>query len=166
MKREKFLWPLTQGHHGALVGARNVRDRLSKLGEENGEGLLSLAREVSEFFNLDLAEHFRAEEEELMKVFEAHVGPNDPGLLRIKKDHEVLRALSAVPGQKELLLFADTLMAHVRYEEDVFFPRVEMTLTTEEKILETEKLLPFTPGSNHCPKPSAWVADDFRRNSH
>jgi hemerythrin-like domain-containing protein len=153
MKREKFLWPLTQGHHGALVAARNVRERLSLLKEGETGSLLELSREVRLFFMEDLEGHFQGEENELLKVFSNHVGPEDPDVKKILEDHRSLRALSKSMTKGELQLFADSLTAHVRFEEDVFFPRVEKMLTEEEKIIETEKLLTLIPSETHCPLP-------------
>lgn len=153
MKREKFLWPLTQGHHGALVGARNIRNRLAVLKTNEGKDLIRLSAEVTEFFKSDLVDHFRGEEEELMKVFEAHVGENDPDLLRIKNDHKTLKELSTVTTQNEIQLFADTLTAHIRFEEDIFFPRVESILADQEKALLVDRLFAYKPTDTHCPLP-------------
>lgn len=100
MKREKFLWPLTQGHHGALVAARNIRDRLSKLNEGEKNTLVVLSQEISGLFARDLEPHFRGEEEELLKVFENHVGSDDSDIKKILQDHQTIRALSTSVTQK------------------------------------------------------------------
>jgi|SRR5665213_575213 len=154
MKREKFLWPLTQGHHGALVAARNIRNRLAGLGENESEGLLRLNKEVVHFFELDLREHFRGEEEEVMKAFEIHAGAGDADLLKIRKEHKTMELLAKASTKNELQLFADTLTAHIRFEEDVFFPRVEAVLTDEEKNILAERLLSYKPAASHCPLPA------------
>ncbi len=142
---------MTQGHHGALVAARNIRDRLSKLNEGEKNTLVVLSQEISGLFARDLEPHFRGEEEELLKVFENHVGSDDSDIKKILQDHQTIRALSTSVTQKDLQLFADTLTAHIRFEEDVFFPRVEKTLTEEEKDRETKKLLPYKPAETHVP---------------
>lgn len=100
---------------------------------------------------MDLDSHFRGEEEELLKIFEKHVEPNDPDIKKILEDHETIRTLSKSAVKKDLQLFADSLTAHIRFEEDVFFPRVEKTLTTEEKTIETERLLLYKPSETHAP---------------
>ena len=153
MKREKFLWPLTQDHQGALVAARNIRNRLAALDENESEVLLRLNKEVVDFFELDLREHFRGEEDEVMKAFEVHKGSGDADLLKIRKEHKTMEFLAKASSKNELQLFADTLTAHIRFEEDVFFPRVEMALTDEEKNILAERLLAYKPATSHCPLP-------------
>lgn len=154
MKREKFLWSLTQGHHGALVAARNIRNRLAALGADETRPLLKLSEEVSLFFEYDLSEHFRGEEDEVLRLFGAHAGPGDADLLRIRKEHETLEILAKASTPKELQLFADTLTAHIRFEEDVFFPRVETALTDQEKNILAERLPAYKPGASYCPLPA------------
>ncbi|SRR5665213_922170 len=154
MKREKFLWSLTQGHHGALVGARNIRNRLVSVGVNETHSLLKLSEEVSLFFEYDLSEHFRGEEDEVLRLFEAHAGPGDADLLKIRKDHEAIELLAKALTKNELQLFADTLTAHIRFEEDIFFPRVEAALTDEEKNILAERLPAYKPGASYCPLPA------------
>ncbi|HET9869371.1 MAG TPA: hemerythrin domain-containing protein [bacterium] len=153
MRREKFLWPLTQGHHGALVAARNIRARLSGAPGEGPGAPESLVREVEAFFRDDLEFHFKGEEEVLLKAFEEHVGPSDEGSRKIREDHRVLRELSRSSRRTDLSQFAEALTAHIRYEEDVFFPRVEAELTAGEKERLAEELAGFRPGGTHVPPP-------------
>jgi len=147
MKREKFLWPLTQGHHGALLAAKKIREKLSKIGEGDKPALEALGREVTEIFQRDLEPHFRGEERELLPIFAGHAGAQDEGVRKIREDHETLRALARSAVKADLQRFADGLTAHVRYEEEVFFPRVEQALTEGEKAVEAEKLEAYKP----CP---------------
>jgi len=126
MKRAKFLWPLSQGHHHGLVGAKNIRERL-KL----NPGDLLLAGEVRDFQAVDLEPHFKAEEE-LMDFLEKRWGPQDADLIRTRKDHDDLRTWAVSGKPTALALFAERLTEHIQYEEEILFARFEGALSAEE----------------------------------
>jgi hypothetical protein len=161
MKREKFLWPLTQGHHRGLVAAKNIKSRIDQMGEENREKeMAALRMEVSGFWKGDLKAHFAAEEE-MLRVFGAHAGPQDPGVTRILSDHRAMEQLVKKGFKEDLLRLADILTKHIRYEEEMFFGRVEKTLTPAEIQREEKNLLKLKNGEASCgisPKPTQKVS--------
>ena len=133
MKREKFLWPLTQSHHRALVTAKRVRELLSvKAPDELESNLEKASAEVKRLFAGELQRHFR-DEEKMLILFEERVGREDPDCLRLRLDHELLESL--VPGKTKdtLLLFAETIVMHIRFEEGQLFGRIEKAFTEDEK---------------------------------
>ena len=141
MKREKFLWPLTQGHHRGLVAAKNIKSRIIQMVPENQEKeMASLRAEVEEFWKEDLKAYFAAEEE-MMDLFTAHAGPADSDVVRILSDHRTMEQLIKKGFKEDLLRLSDILTKHIRYEEDVFFGRIEKILTPTEIRTEEEMLL-------------------------
>ena len=149
MKREKFLWPLTQGHQRALMGAKNIRERLQSMKEETRAGeMKKLLQETQDFWDTELRPHFKAEEE-LLKIFARHVGPEDQDLRRILEDHRVLEEKVRGGRGEDLLSFSELLTAHIRYEEETVFGRIEKSLNQEEIIEEDALLKKSVPA---CPK--------------
>jgi len=126
VKRAKFLWPLTQGHHHGLMASLNIRDRLQADPTD-----ASLAEEVRVFQGDDLEPHFQAEEDLLDELAERW-GSNDEDLVRTRREHAELKALSSSGTAQDLLCFGDLLGRHIRYEEEVLFARFEGALTEEE----------------------------------
>lgn len=150
MKREKFLWPLSQSHHRALLTAKRVREKLSApgAGEEQAK---EMAGEVQRLYDGELRLHFW-DEEKIMVLYEERMGRDEPEPARIRKEHRLLESLMAQGDRPSLLAFADILTAHVRFEEDVFFGRIEKVLAEGEKqavghLLERE-------GALNCALPS------------
>ncbi|HUO56925.1 MAG TPA: hemerythrin domain-containing protein [bacterium] len=128
MKREKFLWPLTQGHHRGLVAARNIRDRITRLSTENRKAeMAELRKEVEDFWQGELKAHFEAEEE-MLQIFSKRAGSPDTDTARILREHQVMRHLLKKGFKEDLFRFAEILTAHIRFEEDVLFGRIEKTL--------------------------------------
>lgn len=144
MKRERFLWPLTQSHHRALLATRKIKDRLSAMGPKNDDTFLrELSGEVKELFEAELGQHFW-DEERILGLFEGRIGKDDPDVERIRKEHHLLETLFSQGGLKSLVSFADTLPAHIRFEEDILFPRFEKVLTAEDKKAVEEILTPHS----------------------
>lgn len=153
MKREKFLWPLTQSHHRGLVAARNVRERIARMeaGDRERE-MAALRKELKDFWGSELKAHFEAEEE-MLEVFASHVGPSDPDLLRTVRDHRALERLLGRGFKEDLLRFAEQLTAHIRFEEEVLFGRIEAVLAPPESRAIGEMLL--KKANPACGKPPA-----------
>lgn len=131
MKREKYLWPLSQSHHRALMAARRIREALSAAGPDSGP-VTELTAEVKSLYDGELLQHFW-DEERILNLFESHVGCDDPDARRIRREHRLLESL-AFQGTGECLLgFADLIVRHIRFEEDVLFGRIEAVLTGAEQ---------------------------------
>jgi hemerythrin-like domain-containing protein len=156
MKRERFLWPLTQGHHRALVAARNVKNRIAAMkAEEQEAAMKSLRLEVNAFWQSELKGHFDAEEE-MLEVFARHAGPSDQDIARILAEHRTLEQLLQNGFKEDLRRFAELLTAHVRFEEDRLFGRIEKALTPSEIQQEQAFLLErAVPACSSIPAPPA-----------
>jgi hemerythrin-like domain-containing protein len=138
MKREKFLWPLTQSHHRGLVLAKQVREALSQ--ESSSSQVEALSRRVQELFNEELTQHFW-DEEKLITLFEGNQGPGEPESVRLRREHRLLQRWGGEKSAESLRQFAELLTNHIRFEEDVFFPMVEKSLSEAVKKTAGEMLV-------------------------
>jgi hemerythrin-like domain-containing protein len=133
MKREKFLWPLTGEHHEALMMCRTIRQAAETIqGDGAGSPLENLSAKVSQFFIEKLKPHFAAEER-MAETLSARAEKNEDLLLRLSGDHKRLKNLAKNGSLEALVLFAEELEAHVRFEENIYFPLLESGLTEKEK---------------------------------
>lgn len=146
MKRERFLWPLTQSHHRGLMAARRVKERLSDCdpGQE-ADRIEEASLELRGLYEAELKEHFW-DEERILGLYEGHMGRLEPEPERIRKEHRLLESLMGRKDRMSLLRFAETLVAHIRFEEDELFGLIEGVLTDDEKE-EVARILTGTPGS-------------------
>ena len=145
MKREKYLWPLSQSHHRALMAARRIREALSAAGPDSGP-VTELTAEVKSLYDGELLQHFW-DEERILNLFEAYAGDDDPDARRIRGEHRLLESLAFQGTGEGLLGFADLLVRHIRFEEDVLFGRIEGVLggddrKTVEEILKHQSACP------------------------
>ena len=133
MKREKFLWPLTQSHHRSLVMAKSLKQKLSQVGPATQDRLLrEISEETGKFFQDELRRHF-TEEHDIFWMLRRRLGAADPDLERIEEEHRLFESWIASPSLENLNLFAERIVPHIRFEEDVLFGRVEKLLTPDEK---------------------------------
>jgi iron-sulfur cluster repair protein YtfE (RIC family) len=124
-----------------LVQARNLRaiegDASAARAEAAVERLLS-------FWETDLRQHFRDEEEILLPAFARYAGVGRPELSRTLLEHVDIRGMIAglaeslrnesSPGVSLLNRLGDLLHDHIRFEENVLFPAVEESVPEEELI--------------------------------
>jgi hemerythrin superfamily protein len=144
MKREKFLWPLSQSHHRALVAAKRVRESLGAASPNDLSAEVEKAfGAVQVFFNAELRRHFW-EEEQILTLFEGHVGKNDSDTNRLRQEHRLLETLAGEKTKESLLRFAETLATHVRFEEDVLFGRIQEVLGPDEKETTGDRLTRYS----------------------
>ena len=130
VKRHRALVPLSHDHHHGLVQARRLR--------RAAEGELPERREAAasfvEFFASDTRPHFRDEEE---RFFPLLVGAREPAtelLTRALLEHQRLYALvgtlddelaAGEASEATMGELAQTLEAHIRFEERTVFPLIE-----------------------------------------
>lgn len=123
MKRDARLHGLTTDHHHALRLAWDVRHATPSA---------ELAARVGDAFHRELLPHFDAEERLLLPLLRAR----GEGALadRTLHEHARLRALVAAVAEApdRLPEFAETLTAHVRFEEGELFPAAERVMTDGE----------------------------------
>lgn len=129
--RHPSLIPLSHDHHHGLALALRCRKQaLGQLKPVGTEGLRERAREFCEFFEANLVNHFRAEEEVLFPELIARLPESGEVIDPLLREHEQIR--SAVPklsAEAELgkLIFdlGDLLECHIRKEERELFPLFE-----------------------------------------
>jgi hemerythrin-like domain-containing protein len=138
MKRDPALRELSSDHHQSLVQAR----RLVKAAGPD-EDPANSARIAHDFLTLwaeHINAHFREEEEVLLPAFTRYGDPWEPAVVRVLVEHVQIRRLVGDLSRRldSGELFAETmrmlgilLRAHIRHEEDVLFPIIELALPEE-----------------------------------
>lgn len=127
LKRNKSLIFFSQEHHHALVFCT----RLKKADASTEEKIIKDF--INDFWENNLSEHFDLEE----KLFLPALSVKNELITKFLDDHKELRALFSYCLQTspidltKLKILADTLIAHIRFEERVFFPFLENELSTE-----------------------------------
>lgn len=124
MNREMRLRGLSSDHHRSLVLVRHIRETLSQGGSES-----DLCAHVAGHYDAELEPHFRAEEELLLPQLTSET--NRSLAERTFLEHRLLRSQIAagVAGQLDALrALADTLEAHVRFEERELYPACEIVV--------------------------------------
>lgn len=123
MPRTGALLPLSREHHTSLVMARAAR----KAADDNDDiACLAAVARIEAHWHALMAAHFEQEEQLIWLAAEAL----DPeSVARILTEHDELRMLACGPCDLKpavrLRRFSDLLVAHVRYEERVFFPQLQ-----------------------------------------
>ena len=137
MKRHPALVPLSEDHHHELVQAR----RLLRAADAPAEERLAAGAAYAEAFFTDTVDHFRREEDGVFPLYAAHIGPDDPLLARILREHMELHGLahalraevSAGAVSVEILRALGTLLHdHVRLEERELFEAVQRVVPSAE----------------------------------
>ena len=137
MKRHPALVPLSEDHHHELVQAR----RLLRAADAPAEERLAAGAAYAEAFFTDTVDHFRREEDGVFPLYAAHIGPDDPLLSLILREHMELHGLahelrvevSAGAVSVEILRALGTLLHdHVRLEERELFEAVQRVVPSAE----------------------------------
>lgn len=142
MKRHVALHGLTSDHHHGLALALRIKRGMP-------DEAATLARLFLDAYAQELLFHFRGEEEVLLPAFAQEVGDDHPLIVRTLIEHIRLHRLAdrlrsemrqgAVP--KALLNeIAQTLEAHIRFEEEELLPAVEAALSDGELMRMSERL--------------------------
>ena len=133
--RDASLIPLTHDHHHALAACRRLR-----LAADESESARALgARAFLEFFGTDGVAHFREEEELLFPLIvedEDALATLSRVMIEHLRLHAAVRHLSdesvtASPSSTSMVRVATLLEDHVRFEEKVVFPLIELTVGEE-----------------------------------
>jgi hypothetical protein len=123
MQREERMQGLSSDHHHSLVLVRKIRETLA-----TGNSVQELCAELAAHYESELEEHFCVEEELLLpELPEAtqHLAS------RTLSDHQLLRSFIAAGIRGEisaLRALADTLEAHVRFEERELYPACQVAV--------------------------------------
>jgi hemerythrin-like domain-containing protein len=144
--RHPSLVPLSHDHHHGLALALRCRKQaLGQIKPMGSEGLKERARELRDFFNVDLLKHFRAEEEALFPLMRGAVPESQAMIEELTKDHERMRSATAQlekdTGLRKLIFdVGDLLERHIRREERELFPLFEKQIGAEEAAAVGKKI--------------------------
>lgn len=127
MPRLGALLALSREHHGSLVLARDVRRMLeANEAPDAGEVAAALAA-VEEHWRAVLIAHFEREEA-LIDVAQETLDPR--AVRRVLAEHAELRTLAigscGLDPAARLQRFAELISGHVRFEERVLFPQLQL----------------------------------------
>ena len=124
MPRIGPLLELSRDHHHALVMGRDAKRAAAV---NDGAVWAETIACIENYWRDSMAEHF-VEEERLIQLAREQLDADAVG--RILSEHAELRALAGGPCMLEprerLSRFSELVSAHVRYEERVFFPQLQL----------------------------------------
>jgi hemerythrin-like domain-containing protein len=127
IKRNKHIFRLSKDHHFTLLFCWKIRQGL-----KNGVETERIKNYVHYFWHHDMQAHFREEDEILFSDLR-----NDDKVRKAVEEHRqiedqidnLFKSFDEEKTGDQLLNLANTVDAHVRYEERNLFPYLEKTLT-------------------------------------
>ena len=129
LKRSKHIVILSREHHTGLLFCWKIRQGLKKNIDTS-----RIQKFVSYFWDSNLASHFREEEELLFNKVD-----DDFCRKALQQHQEIIALINQVkanaPTPELLTQLADTVDAHIRFEERELFPHLEKVLDEQELIL-------------------------------
>jgi iron-sulfur cluster repair protein YtfE (RIC family) len=137
LKRNDNLLKLSRDHHAGLLFCWKIRQGVKYHIETD-----RMIKYVKYFWNHHLATHFREEEEFLfppLKDAEVHKALDQHQ--KIKTFFDKVEVLGMESEDHVLLELADTVDAHIRYEERVLFPHLQEQLTDEQLEMIGEQIV-------------------------
>lgn len=146
MKRNINLQPLSRQHHNGLLAALLVNKGLKKGADEKQIGGF-----ITHMWQQDLQSHFEQEEEVLIPLLQPT--SFDASLTRqLLQEHQQIRSLVDRIGtgnftKDDLTQFASILEQHIRFEERIYFPEAEKSLS-DETLQQVGHLLNQEEGEN------------------
>ena len=128
IKRSKHIVTLSREHHTGLLFCWKIRQGLKKQADTS-----RMQKYVAYFWQNHLRQHFQEEEKHLFEKV------NDEYCWKAMQQHRDIRALihqitSSHLSEALLNQLADTVDAHIRYEERELFPHLERELDEQELI--------------------------------
>jgi hemerythrin-like domain-containing protein len=136
IKRSKELVPLSKEHHEGLLFGWKI-----KQGLRNGTDRKIISQFIQWFWENDLQQHFRKEEE----VLAAHLPKESELVQRMLTEHEEIEALvninAMIVDEDIFTRLADSLQDHIRFEERILFPFAEQTIPVNEMEMIYAELL-------------------------
>ena len=145
IKRSTALIPFSKDHHFALLLIWKIRQGL-RFDIET----LRMGTYINFFFENNLKEHFKEEEELLF----TQLDENDDLRLSAEKDHAMLSLLNEniklQPTIANIKEFADKLEEHIRFEERLLFAHLQSILQRSQLNSIREKM------AKHIQKEDDW----------
>ncbi len=133
MKRSQALQTLSSEHHQGLRVAQALK-------RADADTAVQARKTFLAFWAREGRTHFRVEEEVLLPTFAARATADDETIVNVLVQHVELRRRSAeLAAEMEPPVYAirdlgKLLEAHIRYEERVLFPRVELALAADDLV--------------------------------
>ena len=124
MKRNINLQELSRDHHHGLLLGWKIRQGIKK-----GTPVESVVHYVRYFWNEALYPHFAEEEEDILSFLNAN---NELKQQTLNEHLSISQLIEKLNTESELLELADLLDKHIRFEERVLFPYLEMSLSEEQ----------------------------------
>lgn len=133
MLRHQSLQPLSRQHHNGL--ALGVLARRSLQADSSKANVRKWCQKAVERFDLELVNHFEAEEQILFPAITAELGGH-PEVAALLSEHSELKRLSdllrTTPDRAVLESFLALLASHIRREESVLFEDIQHRMTAEQ----------------------------------
>lgn len=132
LKRHQSLLDFSREHHEELLLGWKIKRGLKK-----GIEAERIATYCKHFFNNYLSKHMEKEE----KYIFSKLDPSDPDIIKLLKEHrhvkELVEGLSRdkFNTAEYLTILAEELEKHIRFEERIFFERIQKEL--KEELLES-----------------------------
>jgi hemerythrin-like domain-containing protein len=127
LKRCKELVPLSKEHHQGLLFGWKI-----KQGLRNATDVKTIAQFIQWFWENDLHDHFRKEEE----ILAPHLPKGSELVQQMFREHEEIEALvhvnALIPDEDIFRQLADSLYDHIRFEERKLFPYAEEIIPAAE----------------------------------
>ena len=127
LKRSNELAPLSREHHQGLLFVWKINQGIAI-----GTPVETMSNFTRWFWANHIKPHFKDEEKVLAKFLPA----DQPLVLQMIKEHTQIRdmviSLDREPDKTTLIILAEFLNNHIRFEERKLFPYVEKTLTAEQ----------------------------------
>ena len=151
MKRHPQLVLLSWDHHRGLVLALRIRRELAGA-DETAFGRLFADLLMS--WDARLLPHFRAEQECLLARLVRYVPKDDELITRTLHDHLSMAAMIATMRDRDdsrlrvdaMHRFAETLRAHIRWEEEFLFEATQQRLDENEMLALGRDIAERLPG--------------------
>jgi hemerythrin-like domain-containing protein len=128
MIRPPSLEDLRADHQEALLACHEIRENAGHIRGDGAQGAWAALTERARGYLQKGLEHHLKEEERLLGVLVRRIGPGNPLVGRALADHRGIRGWVREGSLPSLLLLADGLENHIRFEETVLFPFMEEAL--------------------------------------
>ena len=140
IKRSKELVPLSKEHHEGLLFAWKI-----KQGLQNGTDKTTISKFIQWFWENELEQHFRKEEE----VLAVYLPAENALVKRMFQEHEEIEALininAMIVDEDIFRQIADGVHDHIRFEErelfsyaEQFIPPIELEAIQKELLIKKE----------------------------
>ena len=128
IRRSRNLQVLSRQHHAGLLFCWKLRQGI-RLGIETGR----MSRYVDYFWKSELQSHFEEEERLLfINSSDTYVSQAKDEHARLKTQMEQIIDSDDKTTIKQLATIAENFDDHIRFEERILFPHLEVILTKEE----------------------------------